>query len=564
MTRSGIFLLVWLLLAWVPLAQAGESAGVIRTEAEIMRLGEQMYRDGLLPSGEPMEAFIRGDIEVDSTAFSCSSCHLRAGLGSYEGGVVTPPTTGRKLYQPYQRPPSLSDTVDPGGRYIYAKTIIQRPAYTRETLAHALRTGIDPAGEEFNDVMPRYPLADDDMELMIQYLDRLSATYSPGAGEKMMRYATIITSEVSREDREALLVPLQRFINVQNQQVKLFQDFKKFGFTPTGDMRFAFRNASLSIWELKGEPSTWEAQLAEYYRKDPVFAILGGISYKDWQPIHNFCEKVRLPCLFPITDLPVVSKGDWYTIYYNKGYYQEGEGTARYLHRNPDLTEKGRILQLVVDSPAGRALAEGFNQTRSELQQAAVTTITLKSEELQNRDLLKTLLKQNRSGILLLWGDATILPVLPTLAAALDTPARIFVSSTALGKSTTRIEESLRAQTSITFPYRLTPYVGGKEGSDARVPQLTTADSLGKKRIDTRTMTMLIQAALQGLRQLEDNLYQDHLLDVMSMQMDQIVPDYERLSFGPGQRYASKGCYIIQLGPGEQPELIKQSEWVTH
>lgn len=54
-------------------------------EAEIMRLGEQMYRFGILPSGETMYGLVHGDIEVDASAFSCASCHLRAGLGSYEG-----------------------------------------------------------------------------------------------------------------------------------------------------------------------------------------------------------------------------------------------------------------------------------------------------------------------------------------------------------------------------------------------------------------------------------------------------------------------------------------------
>ena len=75
---------------------------------------------------------------------------------------------------------------------------------------------------------------------------------------------------------------------------------------------------------------------------------------------------------------------------------------------------------------------------------------------------------------------------------------------------------------------------------------------------------MLQQAISQGLNLINDNLYRDHLLDVMSMQMDVVVRDYERLSFGPGQRYASKGCYIIQLGPGEVPELIQKSDWVIY
>jgi hypothetical protein len=38
---------------------------------------------------------------------------------------------------------------------------------------------------------------------------------------------------------------------------------------------------------------------------------------------------------------------------------------------------------------------------------------------------------------------------------------------------------------------------------------------------------------------------------------------YPRLTFGPDQRYASKGCYIVQLTPGPNPEPVKRSDWVV-
>ncbi|MFH1029011.1 MAG: amino acid ABC transporter substrate-binding protein, partial [Pseudomonadota bacterium] len=276
------------------------------SQAEIMRLGERMYREGILPSGKVMETFIRGDVAVDSSAFSCSSCHLRAGLGSFEGGVVTPPTTGNKLYKPYRRPPSFGDVADRAGRFVYAKTVVERPPYTRETLATAMRFGTDPTGQVFNDVMPRYPLTDRDMSILISYLEALSSEPSPGANSKQFKFATIITDDVSQEDRQALLLPLQTFIAQKNQQMDMFNDFIKFGYSPTIDMQFAFRTASLDIWELKGPPESWPGQLAAYYNANPVFAVLGGISNSDWRPIHEFCESQRLPCLFPITDFPVV------------------------------------------------------------------------------------------------------------------------------------------------------------------------------------------------------------------------------------------------------------------
>ncbi len=336
-----------------------------------------MYREGILPSGKVMVGFIRGDVEVDSSAFSCSNCHLRAGLGSVEGGIVTPPVTGNKLYKPYRRPPSREDLPEHAGRIKYAETVQERPAYTRESLAVAIRSGTDPAGQVFNQVMPRYRLSDRDLSILISYLEMLSSEPSPGASAEEFSFATIVADDVSQEDRQALLAPLQAFIAQKNQQQAMYKDFKNFGYAPTIDMKFSFRQASLDVWELKGPPETWQGQLAAYYAKKPVFAVLGGISNSDWRPVHDFCEAQRLPCLFPITDFPVVSETGWYTFYFNKGYAQEGEAVARYLNRLENVPPATSILQIVQDSPAGRALAAGFQTTWKELGRPAVKSLTL-------------------------------------------------------------------------------------------------------------------------------------------------------------------------------------------
>lgn len=554
-----------LLLCSAACSLAAEIPAADLPKAEIIRLGERMYRDGILPSGKVMEAFIRGDVEVDSTAFSCASCHLRAGLGSVEGGVVTPPTTGKKLYQPYRRPPSLNDIPDQSGRIIYAKTVLERPAYTRETLAKALRFGVDPAGQTFNDVMPRYPLAERDMEILIRYLDQLSAEPSPGASNSGYRFATIIAGDVSEEDRQALLRPLEDIIAQKNQQLALYNDFLKFGYQPTADMKYSFRHASLDIWELHGPPQTWRGQLAAYSAKKPVFAVLGGIAEGEWQPIHDFCEAERLPCLYPITSFPPLAAKGWYSFYFDKGYAQEGEAAARYLNRLETLPPGAPLLQIVEDTPAGRGLAAGFERLWEELEQPPLPSVTVSAAGLAEPGQLARLLGEHKPAALLLWAGAAAMKALPQILAAGGAPQMIFVSSGYLGKELLALPDTVRGKVYITYPYRLTPYYGPKTGGlDARTPILATARDLGDRRIASRTVSALQQSIFPSLSLLYDNLQRDNLLDVMGMQMDLVVKDYERLSFGPGQRFASKGCYIIQLGPGDIPELIPRSGWLSH
>lgn len=561
--RTAISIL--LVLFGATIAQSGISPPAGLPQAEILRLGERMYRNGVLPSGKVMETYSRANVEADSTAFSCSSCHLRAGLGSVEGVVVTPPCTGSKLYKTYRRSQSAVNLSDRAGRYVYSNTVAQRPAYDRESLANALRKGIDPAGRVFNDVMPRYQLSDRDMAILISYLEALSSEPSPGANSSEIRFATIITDDVGLEDRQALMMPLQGFIEQQNLQMQMYKDFINSGFTPTIEMKHAFRRASLDVWELKGPPETWKKQLAGYYDKNPVFAVLGGISNSDWQPIHDFCEEQRLPCLFPITDFPAISETGWYTYYFNKGYAQEGEAAARYLNLMETLSAETPVLQIVQDSPAGKALAAGFQASWAELDRPAVTTLTLSASRLLDRTAMGELLAKHKPGVLLLWTDAGLLPGLPELIASLAPSGKVFVSSSYMGKKTATIAETVRDRVYITYPYRLTPYVGTKDGGyDAKVPILAGAKDLGDRRITSRTTAMLKQSTLRVLNLLYDDLHRDHLLDIMSMQMDLTVRDYERLNFGIGQRYVSRGCYIVQLGSGADPPLLPRSEWIVH
>ncbi len=205
------------------------------------------------------------------------------------------------------------------------------PPYTDETLARVLRTGVDPAGRVLNRAMPRYDLGDRDMAVLTYYLKHLSTDTDPGADEQTIRFATVVTEGVPDADRDAMLAVVRAHISARNTQTRPYERRAKAGPFYKTEKFGAYRKLALDVWELKGPADTWREQLEAYYRAKPVFALLGGIAAGPWAPIHKFCEEHEIPSIFPITEQPVVSDSDWYTLYFSKGLYQEGEAAARYL-----------------------------------------------------------------------------------------------------------------------------------------------------------------------------------------------------------------------------------------
>lgn len=530
---------------------------------EMLRLGERMYRNGILPSGEPMLGYVKGDLPVDSTTFSCENCHMRGGLGSIEGGVTTPPTNGSKLFQSYYSG-SILTTSAKLHRNKYVITPTRRPAYTEATLADALRGGINPVGRKLNDVMPRYHLQDRDMSILINYLSSLSAKVSPGVDDSTLKLATIITEGVTPEDRKAMLEPLENFVASRNSQARVYAARSKYmkggGFPEEANL--AYRKLSLARWELKGGVETWHRQLEELNRKEPVFAFIGGITTGEWQPIHEFCESHKIPCLFPITDYPVISTTDWYTMYFSKGLYQEGEAAARFLGRAEEFSAETPVVQIMNDSRESRALAAGFEEKWREIGNPPPVTITMPGNEPASRDFLLRVVASHKPAAIMLWTGAEILPALEAMSQSRQSPKYLFVSSGYLQNDIWSVPETARKIVYLTYPYRL-PHETPPAAAITSAPVKTSPTGTRSRRISTRIQagTEILQL---GFMHMSRNFYRDTLLDVISMIPDQTPQDYDRLSFGPGQRYASKGCNIVQISEGTNPVLVKKSEWVVH
>jgi len=548
----------------------GQTAPGAISPEEVQRLGERMYREGILPSGEAMQSVVKGDIVVPGTSFTCVSCHMLSGLGSIEGGVITTPTNGKSLYSPRKHPVGIRSGMSGGmgqaKNQLPPQPAPGRPAYTDESIAAMLRGGIDPSGRMLDTVMPRYKLHDQDMAIMVSYLKALSSSYSPGVDERTLRFATVVSEDVPpglRYEQAELLEKLFSRMNEQGRDFDARLRNPKLNKHMSKTWRLLYRDLALSRWILKGPPETWRAQLEEYYRKEPVFALLGGITSGEWKPVHDFSEANRMPCLFPQADFPVVSETGSYTMYLSKGYFQEGEAAARFINRSDDSAKGRSVVQVVRDSREGRALSAGFEEAWRDLGQRPPSTFRLQPGEPITPEALEKLLPKDQPAILLVWDGAEALSLLKSLADLKNSPEAVFVSSSYLGKTATALPDHLRDITYITHPYRLPQEEEQLEEFYLGTTLKDRIDRDAANRIMKRTYP-LIRVLIQALSEMKDNFYRDYLLDVISMGKDLDVPLYERLSFGPGQSYASKGCYIVQLSSGNNPTFIKRSDWVIH
>jgi hypothetical protein len=427
-----------------------------------------------------------------------------------------------------------------------------------------LREGIDPSGRRLDAAMPRVLLDDADVAVLVRYLKSLSAGSVPGVSDTTLRFASPVTEGVDSADRDAMLATFDAIVADRNA-VPRRQDVRA-GIGIAGKPMYAgysgSRRVELDRWELKGPPQSWRSQLDAVQRARPVFALVGGLAAGEWRPIDEFCEAEAIPCLFPITELPNVSETHWHTLYFSKGLYQEGAAAARHLRSIPGLPPETPVIQLLRDSPEARELARGFDDAWGPERPQPRRRVLGPQDD--PAAAARETLAGAGDGVALLWLGSEDMAGLWRMIGAAQGPRFVFVSSGLLGEGHDAVPEPSRSRTYLTYQKPLPAEQARRMAGVASWLQARNVP-LTRPAVQSRAYFAgwMLSSALARMR---DDFHRDHLLDVMDTMLDQTftIAAYERLSFGPGQRYASKGCYVVQWGPGPRPELLRRSDWVVY
>jgi len=462
---------------------------------------------------------------------------------------VIPPITGRYLFD---RAGSADDQVLP---YVEGVRNDRKP-YTEATLARAIRDGVDANDRTLGYLMPRFDLNDADMEALIGYLKSLDRRNLPGVTDTVLHFATVITPDADPVKVAGMLDVLQHY----------FADKNSTPLGPTPRLRssrkmmfMVNRLWRLHVWQLTGPPDTWQQQLERHLAEEPVLAVLSGIGGTTWAPVQGFCERAGLPCLFPNVDAPPADADrDFYSLYFSKGVLLEAELIAKRILDANSGTAAGKAVRQVyragdIGEAGARALAAALERRGIRIQSQVIAA------KASAADVAKALRKSAAADQLVLWlrpGDLAALGPVPT------TPL-VYMSGLMGGLERSPLPGSWRDRTEVAYPFDL-PERRRVRVDYARgwfaIRKIAVVDE--RVQVDTYLACGLLA---ESLSHMADTFVRDYLVERVEDVLEHriLTGYYPRLALATGQRFASKGGYLVHFPDRQGTRLAADSSWIA-
>jgi ABC-type branched-subunit amino acid transport system substrate-binding protein len=314
----------------------------------------------------------------------------------------------------------------------------------------------------------------------------------------------------------------------------------------------------LHVWDLNGPSDTWATQLEAYYRAQPVFLLISGLGDASWRPIHDFSERLEVPCIFPQTDVPVLAERDFYTVYLSRGMTLEAQALARFLR---DTGERAPVMQVHRRSEASAAGADAFREAWTAEGGAASTDIVL--DEDPDEAFWQQLAREAAGATLVLWLPLRDLEHAQALTGTGSEVKAVYLSSSLIAGPRTGLAADATGRVRLVYPQD-PPAL-----RDARLAVVKRwLHNNGIAPADEQVqMNAYLAATVTGMLMAhsQDTHSREFLLERMEHRLGTALElsIYPRLSLGPGQRYASKGSYIVAVRGADDRQLTPVSDWIV-
>lgn len=528
---------------WLVLASLSDCAAQNDPVPVDVQRGERIYRAGLLANGLPLRGSRSDGVRVSGASAACINCHRASGLGGAEGNQLIPPVIGSILRAPGQRqaaragraPAAMSRSEHPA----YA-----RAAYTEQSFAQALLDGRYPSGEAMSYLMPRYEMEAVSLAQLLAYLDTLPLGQAPGVDDKTLHLATIVTADAPASQRDMTLAIVSRCLAERSPR-------------PSGRAG-APRPWQHHVWQLGADPSRWQQELAQHQRQQPVFAVVSGVSGGAWTPIHQFCEREKMPCVLPNTAAVDDTLASHWSFYFSRGVSLEAAALAQRLADDPPPGGWRRIVQRTDDTEPAHLATQALGRRLHDL------GITAEVEQRRHDPQADRLL-----GGTLTDRDALVLWLKPsalrhfTATAAAPRAGRVIFSGELGGLDEAPVAMAWRERAWMLYPYEQANRRDGRivlnTGHWMSRQGLVLQPELSRLQGNTYSACEVTVRALQTMRERYSREYFIELVEAADEAA--VATAYPRFTLGPDQRHGSKGAFIMQYMAPDFTRLISTGDW---
>ena len=289
-----------------------------------------------------------------------------------------------------------------------------------------------------------------------------------------------------------------------------------------------------------------------------MFAVISGLGGKTWEPVHRFCETAALPCLFPNIDLPVDAEQDFYPVYFSRGVLLEAQLIAHDLLGRVSTAQPARVIQVYRANDIGVAAARALQENPG-LRGMKVETRVLPAGGAA-ADVSAALRDLHPHDELVLWLRPADLAALP---ARLPPIAHVLASGIMANLENAPLSAEWRTVTRLAYPF---------DPPDQRAVRMNYPLGWFKvrripvvaERVQSDTY-LACGIVVETLNEMLDSFVRDYLIERIEVMLSHrlITGYYPRQGLAPGQRFASKGGYLMRFAGPQGIKLIADGEWTV-
>jgi ABC-type branched-subunit amino acid transport system substrate-binding protein len=490
--------------------------------------GKQIYVSGTSPSGKSLVAYIgESSLEMPGKALACANCHGLDGQGKPEGGVNPSNLTWNALTKPY------------GITHVSGR---EHPPYTEQDLESAITRGLDPAGNNLQNTMPRYLMSSEDLGDLIAYLHVLGADRGPGISENTIAIGIATPTRGALADMGlAVKAVVTAFFDELNSQGGIYN-----------------RRLELKFVETDGTPAVTRVNVERLLKDEPVFAMTGVFIAGAEKEILALVAQHEVPLIGPFTLYPQTGPPlNRQVFYLFSGMDGQARALVDFAAKTPELESPA-----IVVYPRTEIDASIFGAITDQLKKDGLSdphAYDYVAGRFDAAETMKQLRRAPRDAVFFLGTGEEALSLMREADKANWFPS-VFLFSRSLGREIFAAPPGFNGKVFCAFPSA--PDVQSADG----IKELRAlADKYGLPSQQVAAQMSAYSAAkilVEALKRAGKDLSREKLIQALEGLYEYRTGFTPAVTYGPNRRIGAMGAYVVTIDLRKK-EFAPASGWIS-